>query len=855
MVTIAVEQTGEITGQVRDDRKQPLPGVTVTLSGASLQGDRAVISGANGGFVFRVLPPGVYSVKFSLAGYQTTELDKLLVNIGRTTPANVDLASGQLTESVTVTAAAPLVDTARTQTQDNYTVDYLEKAQIGSGGRDYLSVIANTAGTGPGDGANFTVRGSTIGQNIYLIDGVDSTDPVTETFGSNFIYDTIQEVQVQTGGFAAEFGRSAGGIVNVVTKSGGNEFSGSVDMRYRDQGFLEKGDHFDPSSLTDKREILETTLGGPVVKDKLWFFLAGSYVRSDTATGGSPTTYQYMGKYYLGKLTWQITPDHNLALQVTGDPSTIDNVDSSALVAPEATTYQVQGSQFVSLRYQGTLTPNLLLQVQGAYYKARLDATPESGDLSTIGLVNFLTGEQTRNAIDAQYSTRYQNQLNATLTWHVPNLAGDHTFKCGVDVQERKFQSKDLAPGGEYDQIAPSSAEPGSALVPLLYNVVLSAGQLENKGLVTGTFVQDDWQVHPGVMLNLGLRYETYSYDNDTGRKVLWAEIPEPRIGVSWDVTGDAKNVLKVYGGRFADPSLLALPTVVNSRANLTNIFVNETIGGWLDQKNPAPVPADVNGDGTIEDRAFYFPSGGPGGEEFAHGGHLKMTNVVEYSASYERQLSPVSAVGLTLVRRKTYDIIEDYYDPAKSIYIIDNIGELDRNHYGAELRFRTKYKRLSLWSSYTWGKSRGNIEYTQSLGSDWDFPVLRKNRYGWLTDDTRHDVRLNGYLDLPLAFQVGFNAQWTSGYPWTTVQSAAPYGDEFVEPRGSQRLPSIWQVDLEFRKAFAIGKTELQISGSVINLFDTEAVTAVNPNVSEAGKPIGWQNPRRYEVGMHYRF
>src|SRR5207247_757283 len=114
---------------------------------------------------------------------------------------------------------------------------------------------------------------------------------------------------------------------------------------------------------------------------------------------------------------------------------------------------------------------------------------------------------------------------------------------------------------------------------------------------------------------------------------------------------------------------------------------------------------------------------GGPGGSHFAHHGHLNMTNVVEFSTTYERQLDAVSAAGLTLVRRKTHDIIEDECDdslpagcdPFTTVYVVRNIPELLRKYYGAELRFRTRFKKVSLWSSYTWSRSKGNVEYTQS--------------------------------------------------------------------------------------------------------------------------------------------
>ncbi len=359
--------------------------------------------------------------------------------------------------------------------------------------------------------------------------------------------------------------------------------------------------------------------------------------------------------------------------------------------------------------------------------------------------------------------------------------------------------------------------------------------------------MQDEWRVHPQLTFNLGFRYDTFNYDDDLGRSVFSSGLLQPRAGIAWDITGDAKNVVKAYGGRYSDTSLVSLPTVVNSRANATDVYANETMFG------------DLNGDGTIEERAFWYTFGGPGGSAFANGGKLDSTSVVEYQLSYERQLGASSAAGITAVRRKTYDIIEDTYDPNTGVYIIDNLPGLDRNYYGVELRYRTQWKKLYLESSYTWAKSRGNIEYTQSLGSDFDFPALSWNRYGYLSDDTRHALRFNGYYRLPLDFQISYAWNWISGYPWTPFRPAqpeAPYGNIFLEARGSERLPRYHQLDLDFRKTFKLGgDMSLEAVFTLLNVFDTEIVTSVNGQVPQAGQALTWQTPRRFEFGARFAF
>jgi len=850
----AVEQTGEIRGSVRDEQGAPLAGIAVTVRGKNLQGERSATTDARGAFVFRTLPPGPYAVKYSAAGYDVIE-QETVVGVGRATSLLVNLVAGGKAENVSVFGSIPLVDTVRTNTQANYDRDYLEKVQTGSGGRDYLSVIQNTAGTGPGDGGNPTVRGSTVAENLYLVDGVDSTDPVTATCGSNFIFDAIEEVQFQSGGFAAEFGRSTGGIVNVVTKSGGNEFAGSIDLRFRNQNFLTKGDHFDPGEFTQNRQLAEATLGGPVIKDKLWFFVAGSFNENEVQPAGSPTLSKFLGNYYLAKLTWQINSAHKLSFQATGDPATIDNIDSSPLVAREATSQQTQGSEFGSVHYQATFTSNLLLDAQVAKYRTGLDAEPQSGDFSTIGNFNLLTGELTGNAIDIQHSDRFRDQANATLTWHVPRAAGEHTFKFGIDVQDVKFGFDQSVPGGEADTIAPDA---NGVFIPVLYDEVISAGRVDNKGVVAGYFAQDEWRILPRLTLNAGLRLDAFRYDDDRGARVFDASLIEPRLGVAWNATGDAKNVFKAYWGIFAHPSLLALPRVVNTRANFQNTFLNEEIACWVvpDPNCPGrgPFPLDFDGDMVIDPRLLVFSAGGPGGTIFAHDGRLDPTNVVETALTYERQMSERTAVSLTLVDRKTRDIIEDTLDFTTFQYVIDNVAALKRRHTGAELRFTAAWKDFHLASSYSYGVSRGNIEDTQGLGTDFDFPIHRVNRYGNLSDDARHTVRANGYWSLPWTLELGYAYLFSTGFPQNLIRPTFPYGDEFIRPRGYLRNPAIQQLDVELRKNIPLRGTRLQVIATMLNLFDTEAVTATD-SLDPQHQALGYQVPRRYELGVRYTF
>ena len=860
-VSWAVEQTGDIAGRVLDETKTPMPGATVTVRGPALQAERAALSDKEGEFVFKALPPGPYSMEVRAPGYQSFVMEGILVHLGRGTQLELHLTPGAEPQTVEVVGSMPPVDAVRTQTQDTYALEYMETAPISSDDRDFVSVISNSPGTGPGQGTAGTnlnpgeegepsIRGSSRGESVYLIDGVDSTDPVTGAPGTRFVFDAIQELQLQTGGFAAEYGHASGGVVSIVTKSGGNDLSGSLDMRFYDQRFIEKGQHSDPGSAVIQHANYEATVGGPVVKDKLWFFVGGSFLRDDLGGQEFESVRSFRGKAYIGKLTWQASPEHNFAVQMSGDPGTIDNVDAGGLTAKEASSRQDQETRLVSAQYQGILGPNVIVHAQLAYDHGTLDLAPQSGDLETIGWIDFSSGRKTRNTTDARSSQRTRDQASASLTWSRPDMWGDHTFKFGFDIQSLRYELDEFAPGGEYDLVA---ADPFGAVVPLAYNVVHSAGRMENTGLLAGYFAQDEWRIVPKLSLNLGVRYDTYGYDNDAHRRVLSSRLVQPRAGISWDVTGDSRAVIKLTASRFGVPALLGLSRVANTRVNATDLYVNETIAGYYDGKGPTP--ADVNGDGTIESRAFVQRFGGAGGQVLAHDGKLEATRVVEYTASIESRLGEGTSIGLALVRRDSSDIIDNRYVASRGVFVIDNRPDLGRTYQGAELRFRARWAKAFFNGSYTWSESRGDIDTTSGLSEDFDFPSLSLRRYGWLSGDARHVVQLAGWFELPWRLKLGWDFDWLSGYPWTVVRPAFPYGKEFVTSRGAERLPSIHELDLGLSRGFQLGKAGLKVILSIKNALGTETVTQVNPNQGEAGQPLEWQEPRSYEIGTRIVF
>lgn len=267
--------TGALSGSVSDSKGAALPGVRVAIeSPALIGGARTLTTGADGRFSFPAVAPGVYVVKAELQGFVAQEKSDVQVRLDRTTTLVVTMPEAKLSADVTVSAATPQVDATRVGAAENFTDSYIQKASVGSANRSYDAVVSQAAGV---SGSN--VLGSTSTENIYLIDGLTSNDAATGDVGTRLNFDVIQEISFQATGFEAEYGGATGGVVNLITKSGGNAFSGSFDVRYRDESFNENGDHFDRDNETSSFFAPAATVGGPLLKDRLWFFAA--YERID----------------------------------------------------------------------------------------------------------------------------------------------------------------------------------------------------------------------------------------------------------------------------------------------------------------------------------------------------------------------------------------------------------------------------------------------------------------------------------------------------------------------------------------------------------------------------------------------
>ncbi|HEX6976016.1 MAG TPA: TonB-dependent receptor, partial [Vicinamibacterales bacterium] len=898
--------TGNMFGLVTDASGAALPGVTVTVTSPQLQGSRSAVTDAKGEYQLSLLPPGTYRVEFALGGFDTIVKQNIKISLDTTTRQDATMALGAVTEAITVTAEAVVVDPTQTTVQQNFGTQHLKYATIGSAGRSYQSVLAQAPGV-VGTG-NPQVMGANLGQNNYMLDGVNTTDPVTHTFGSNLPFDAVQEVSIQTLGKDAEYGRALGGVVNVVTKTGGNEFSGTFDARITNDNLSESGEHYDASKQDYQEFKPAATLGGPISRDKVWFF--GSLERPDNSRANTPRpnadwapgNRTFKGWNSLAKITATPLPNHTLSFRFTDNRADIENSRDSSFYRPEADSFQEQKSTIYNLGYDAIINPNWLATVQVGIRRGYLESRPMSGDLGPVGISNLSNSINWVNYTNNQGGDRNRNELIASTTYFL-NAMGSHTVKAGINFDWAEFNSFNNATGTDVDQslCATQYGQPAGAVCGAIqYN---TGGSVTNPGnpylLYVSTinpaektksdlqayYVQDEWHPVTPLTLRLGLRYEQVGFDTP-GTSAPSMDMLQPRIGVAYDVFNNARTVVHGFWGQVMDDNGLTLSSFLSTLGTVTSIF------GW-------------NGTGW----EFIQPSGGASGNTYDPS--LKPTYGVETDLGFTQRIWTNTSLDLTAVWRDTKDIFEDScreVDCETGVFWLTNSpagrsDALKAKYQGYIAKVETRpYSWLSGLLSYTYSKSQGSVEYTQNAGSDFDvYPDHFVNRYGYMSDDARNRVKASGFVRAPFGTTLGIDYSWRSGAAYSVTAATPPnaaYGTLYVEPRGSRRTPSLQQLDMQVMHELTFGRVKAGLVASVFNVFNSETATSIGGSIgtyancrtsgatidancianplwqngetrtpatgsyeklrissTTFGKETAWQRPRRYEVGVRFEF
>ena len=272
-------QTGIITGTVTSEDGLSLPGATVTVTAPTLQGARSAVADVNGNYVIRGLPPGEYQVAIEMSGMRPRK-EQTVVALGRTTTVDARLSLAGVAEAVQVVAqASPVVENPVVGA--NYRKEEIDRLPAGRTPQEIAELAPGLTDNTPNTG-QLSISGGFAFDNVFLIDGVDVNDNFFADVTDVFIEDAVDETQVLTSGISAEYGRFSGGVVNLITKRGGNQFSGSFRTNFSNPAWTDETPFETTPRRDDLQQVYEGTLGGPILRDKVWFFAAGRREESQT---------------------------------------------------------------------------------------------------------------------------------------------------------------------------------------------------------------------------------------------------------------------------------------------------------------------------------------------------------------------------------------------------------------------------------------------------------------------------------------------------------------------------------------------------------------------------------------------
>ncbi len=868
------QTTGGVVGKVADGSGAALPGVTVEARSRALQGTRGTTTDADGAYRFALLPPGDYTITFNLSGFAPETRRGIIVALGKDTTLDVTLGMASVTEQMTVTAAAPVVDTTSAALGTNMSTRAIETLPTG---RNYSSIVQIAPGVSsdanPSNASQSTISvyGSSGAENSYFVDGVNTTNMEYGFQGKELNFEFISEVDVKTGGYEAEYGRSTGGIINVITKSGGNEFTGDV-FGYYDSDSLQ----------TDTKDVVSTggtprgftrkdygvDLGGFVMRDKLWFFAAYDGVRNslDSELPGGPlagTTVTSESRRNLGsaKLTYNLGPSQSLVATFLQDPRADTGAinDNNHSLNGDPSSYlgrQDFGGRDYALRYDGAFASHWIVTAQVARHKESNSVGPSTDAGNEV---------QYRDAGNDFFQTGgfglIQNKDfdRKHYAGSVMRILSGHEIKGGLEYEQASAEVTKRMSGGQQVDVFANPVNPSKPIYRHFYwttpdatvaNAPVSALVASPEHKVTTAYVQDRWSVNDRLVVNFGVRWDRQQIIDASGvSQIDMKKDYAPRLGFIWDPSGVHKT--KVFGsyGRFYEE--IPMDLVIRS-------FSYERQPRIINYNRTSTAP-DPNAEKDFDTASAIL-----GGFTEPSDPDIKNQYISEYIIGGEREVTNDIAIGVKGIYRTYGRVVEDFLCIDDGTYCIGNPGEgimdriftLDysqtfeapkpkRTFKGVQIDATKRFtKNWQAIASYLYSRLDGNYdgEYAPftNIGADpnisaaydyYDFFTDGRNlskitNTGPLSNDRRHQFKVSGVYETPVKLSLGVAAYWRGGTPITRYGYSDAYNryEFFLTKRGAEgRTPSNYDVDVHLGYPVVAGQVKVNLLLDVFNLLNAQ--------------------------------
>ncbi len=885
--------TGQIIGTAMDADGGAMPGTTVIATNTETGFSRTAITDTAGFYRLDLLPVGTYDVKAALDGFRTEIQRGAHVGLGSSVRIDYVLAESAVAEEIVVTAEAPVIET--TNPSVTATVGDHAIANLPLQGRDFTdfailvpgTVAADPSQSGGRGGLNMGARGI---QNSFNIDGSNSQSSFfgEERGGTRppftFSQAAIKEFQVIKSSYNLQFNAS-GGVLNAITKSGTNQFRGELFYYYRDDSFIETDALGFDSNAFDQKQY-GFALGGPIVKDKLHFFVSydsqrfvtpyfarfRDFPEDRTAEWEAMTGLTYDEEtgeikqtndadVIMLKLDWQLSNNHLLTLRDNYSTQEGENLTSSYSNTGRSNNGLEENSfnSFVA-SLNSVFSENAFNELIVQYANEERPRTANNTDSPEVGIYRF-RASWGQNQFLPNFLNEDRLQIIDNFTYYM----GDHTLKAGMNLDFVKFDDGFFRYGGgsysfsEWDDFFNNE--------PYSYTQSFSDydGAVDFNTDYYAFYVQDEWRTSPNFTLTYGLRYDLQAHDDPKETNPLYpdtGQIPDdtnnwaPRVGFAWDLAGDGKSVLRGGIGYFYDNT----PTLLDANAMLANGVRVIRVSSRCEFQACPTYPDRFGGLGDLDE---VTP------DIFVYDRNFENPETMRMSLGYEREILTDFSMGVDLIYSET-DKLQRKWDQnigdatgeltpdGRPVYVPyyyhSNYEDFDQiMQYTSDAK--AKYKAIVLkgrkrfsggWmldASYTWSEATDTDSNERSVSSSSSFPEDQfnlNNDWGPSNFDVQHKFIMSGSYQLPLDMMVSGIIYIRSGFPYSAhdgrdlnndgytrneraVVETSP-GVFFHYGRNTFRQPYYRNMDLRLSKIFRFGRDlELEIIAEAFNVTNED--------------------------------
>jgi hypothetical protein len=789
---------GVLAGSIVDSSQMPVSGATVVAKDPKTGLTRTTTVKADGSYRFSALPVGNYVVTISKDGYNNVVQQNIRVKLGGKTEFSTPMSVvGSNIETIEISGTAmATIDTTSSETALNIGAVELSRLPVA---RDITSVALLAPGTTKGDSAFGNLAsfgGSSVAENAYFVNGLNVSNFRNGLGGSTIPFEFYKEFQVKTGGYSAEFGRSTGGVINAVTKSGSNDFEYGFNVNYRPDAFRQERpvEYRTDGTVLDYNEAgsydnvdLNMYVSGALIQDKLFYYVLYNprNITSEWTNGLATRHYKSTQKdaFWGTKIDWNVTDNHLLELTAFSDKRETKRIESAydydahkKGVSKDPVFFD-RGGKNISVKYTGYITDDFTISALWGKNEADLtdrsafdDTCPRVWDNRDENNKWIALGCAVNSYVNVGDDTREAFRIDGE--WNL----GDHVIRFGFDNEVNTAVALTKTSGGEYYQLRTAKAgETYESSIGYTFSEdkeyvfeydYQTGGEFET--VSNALYIEDTWTITDDITATIGIRSESFNNKNAAGESFIKIDNQiAPRLGITWDVNGDGESKLFANFGRYH------LPVAANTNIRLagaeTQIYRFWEFEGLSNDEFQRPILGDQIGE-------KIYANGEQPDVRSVLDSSIKPMYQDELILGYQAMIDDSWSYGVKFTHRDLKSVIDDvtyvkavrangWHEPDSNVYILtnpgtdvttyadtDGDGELEKVSISAEdmgypeairkynaLDFNIKREWDEVWSldaTYTWAQSYGNAEgYVKSDNGQDDAGLTTDWDYPYLMD------------------------------------------------------------------------------------------------------------------------